>query len=288
MCESAWSHVSRRPPERQRPIPKIGAIVLVFSLLCLVPIYAQQTTTTTTITRDAQAVTVLQSALAALGGVTQPAPTSITGSGTYTRFLPNSPVSYPLRVEVLGFDKFNWQIDTPDLGTITTVVSGTTSWSQCSQWKEQIPVAEIPGTTLENFPMLALSEWVSFSTIGLKMVGSETIAGRAVYHITITSTLVGNTDAQREQVYESTHNREVYIDQQTSLPVRVRYYRHPTDWRVGVPVDMEYSNFQTMSGISFPMTVTTYLSGQQMTQIQYQSLNLNASVAASDFVEVSQ
>lgn len=288
MCQSAWSHVSRRPSKRLQLIPKIGAMVLVFALFCLVPLCAQQTTTATTITRDAQAVTVLQSALAALGGATQPAPTSITASGTYTRFLANAPVSYPLRVEVLGFDKFNWQIDTPDLGTITTVVSGTSSWSQCSQWKEQIPVAEIPGTALENFPMLALSEWVSSSTIGLKMGGSETIAGRAVYHITITPTLVGNTDPRREKVYESTHNREIYIDQQTNLPVRVRYYRHPTDWRVGVAVDVDYSNFQSISGISFPMTTTTSQNGQQVSQVQFQSVNLNTSISASDFVEVSQ
>lgn len=287
MCQPAWSHVSRRPANKLQLIPKLVAMVLVLVLFCLVPIHAQQTTTTTTITRDAQAVTALQNALAALGGATQPTPTSITGSGTYTRFLADSTVSYPLRVEVLGFDKFNWQIDTPDLGTITTVVSGTASWSQCAQWTQQIPVAEIPGTTLENFPMLALSEWTSSSAIGLKMVGSETVAGRAVYHITITPTLVGNTDAHREKVYESTHNREIYIDQQNYLPVQIRYYRHPTDWRVGVPVDVQYSNFQSIGGISFPMTVTVYHSGQEVTQIQFQSLNLNPSVAASDFVEVN-
>lgn len=149
-------------------------------------------------------------------------------------------------------------------------------------------MAEIPGTALENFPMLALSEWVSSSTIGLKMGGSETIAGRAVYHITITPTLVGNTDPRREKVYESTHNREIYIDQQTNLPVRVRYYRHPTDWRVGVAVDVDYSNFQSISGISFPMTTTTSQNGQQVSQVQFQSVNLNTSISASDFVEVSQ
>jgi len=269
---------------------RFGPLFAVAFLLFSTSIHAQQTTTTTTttLTRDAQAVTILQSALAAIGGATQPTPTSITGSGTYTRFLPDAPVSYPLRVEVLGLDKFNWQIDTPDLGTITTVVSGTSSWSQCAQWTQQIPVAEIPGTTLENFPILAFSVWASSSSIGIKMVGLETVAGRAVYHIAITPTLVGNTDPQREKVYESTHNREIYIDQQTYVPVQVRYYRHPKDWRVSVPVDVQYSNFQSIGGISFPMTITVYHNGQQVTQTQFQSLNLNASVASSDFVEVSQ
>jgi hypothetical protein len=165
------------------------------------------------------------------------------------------------------------------------VVSGTASWSQSAEGTEQIPVGEIPGKTLESFPVLALANWTNSATVGLKMVGSETIAGEAVYHITVTPTLSGNTDPKRESVYETTHQREIYLDLQTNLPVRISYYRHPLDWRVGVPVDVEYSNFQIIGGISFPMTVTTYLGDQKLTQIQYQSLNLNTPVADSDFVE---
>jgi hypothetical protein len=117
------------------------------------------------------------------------------------------------------------------------------------------------------------------------MVGAETIAGKAVYQVTVTPTLVGNTDPKRGTVYETTHQRGIYLDQQTGLLVRLRYYRHPMDWRVGVPVEVEYSNFQTIGGISFPMTITSDIGDQEITQIQYQSLSLNASVADSDFVE---
>ncbi|MGC2530544.1 MAG: hypothetical protein WA639_22575 [Candidatus Acidiferrum sp.] len=232
--------------------------------------------------RDIQAVALLQQAFAALGGA---APTSMTASGTYTRYLTDSTVSYPLRVEVLGVDKFHWEVDTPDLGTVTTVVSGTASWSQSTQGTQQIPIGEIPGKTLENFPLMGLSNWAISSATGLKMVGTETIAGKAVFHVTVTPTLIGNTDPKRETVYEATHKREIYLDQQTGLPFRLRYYRHPLDWRVGVAVDIEYSNFQTVGGISFPMTITAYMGDQKITQIQYQSLNLNASIPDADFVE---
>src|SRR6266404_4133071 len=62
--------------------------------------------------RDAQAVAILQSALASLGGTAQTAPASIVASGTYTRFLADSTtVSLPLRAEVLGYDKFRWEVD---------------------------------------------------------------------------------------------------------------------------------------------------------------------------------
>jgi hypothetical protein len=258
-------------------------VSVFLSLVVAIPLFAQQATPTPQ--RDLQAVTAVQGALTALGGTAQPTPTTIVGSGTYTRFLAGSSISYALRVEVSGFDKFRWQVDTPDLGTVTTVVSGTASWSQSAEGTEQIPVGEIPGKTLESFPVLALANWTNSATVGLKMVGSETIAGEAVYHITVTPTLSGNTDPKRESVYETTHQREVYLDQQTNLPVRLRYYRHPIDWRVGVAVDVEYSNFQTVGGISFPMTITTYLGDKMLTQMQFQALNLNTSVAESDFVQ---
>jgi len=235
--------------------------------------------------RDPQAIALLQQALTATSGTAQPAPTSIVASGTYTRFLADSTVSYPLRVEALGFDRFRWEIDTPDEGTIMTIVSGTASWSLSSQGTAAIPIAEIPGKTFESFPILALSTWANSPTAGLKMIGPETLAGRAVYHVSVAPTLAGNTNPNREKVYDATHQREIFFDQETNLLFHLRYYRHPTDWRVGIPVDAEYSNFQTIAGISFPMTIATYLDDQKITQIQYQSLTLNTSIPASDFLQ---
>jgi hypothetical protein len=104
-------------------------LVLIFCLFLFAQFGAARQTATTSPQspqRDPQAVALLQQAVAALGV----APASLTASGTYARFLADSTVSYPLRVEVLGFDRFHWEVDTPDLGTVTTVVSGTASWSQ--------------------------------------------------------------------------------------------------------------------------------------------------------------
>src|SRR6266571_7930838 len=96
--------------------------LLVFALLSQCA-FAQQTATT--VQRDSQAVAALQRALAALGGTSKPMPSSIVASGTYALFLADSTVSYPVRVKVLGLDQFRWEVDTPDQGTVATVVFGT-------------------------------------------------------------------------------------------------------------------------------------------------------------------
>ena len=234
--------------------------------------------------RDAQAVAILQSALASLGGTAQTAPASIVASGTYTRFLADSTtVSLPLRAEVLGYDKFRWEVDTPDQGTVVTVVFGTASWHQSAQGTESVTISQIPGTTFESFPALSISNWLSSPTVAVKMIGSESLAGNAVYRISVTPTLGANTDPNWKTMYETTHQCDFYVDQKTNMPLRLRYYKHPTDWRVAVPVDVEYSDFQVVGRIAFPTTITSFLGGNKLSQIQYQSIKLNAPVAASDF-----
>jgi len=233
--------------------------------------------------RDPQAVAIVQQVVKAMGAAAQSPPTSIVASGTYTRYLAGSTVSYPLRVEVLGSDQFRWEIDTPDLGTIVTVVSGTAAWSQSTQGTEPIAVAEIPGKTCESFPFLALAAWANSPTVGLAMVGPETLAGRSVDHITVTPTLAGNTDPNRENRYETTQRRELFLDRQTLLPYRMRYYSHPLDWRVPLAMEVEYGNFQTVNGLSFPASITTFRGALMLSQIQLNSLTLNVPVSAVDF-----
>lgn len=233
--------------------------------------------------RDPQAVALVQTAFAALGGNRAPL-TTVVASGTYTQFLAGSTVSYPLRVKVLGSDRFRWEIDTPDEGTVVTVVSGTASWSQSAAGTQAISVGEIPGKTFENFPTLALLTWAGTPSVGLKMNDTETMAGNTVYHISVSPTRSDIAATHAKEVYATTQQREIFLDQKTNLPIRLRYYSHPLDWRVPLLMEVEYSNFQSQGGIAFPSTVTTYLGDVKVSQIQYQSISLNVPVAATAFV----
>lgn len=270
-------------------LTRIGSLLSLLLCFALAPTLGAFAQTTPAPVRDPQAVASLQSALAALGGAAQSAPTSIVASGTYTQFLANSTASYPLQVEALGFDKFRWQMVTPDQGTVVTIVSGATGWHQTSQETDGIPVGQIPGNTFETFPALSLALWANSTTVSVTMVGPETLAGETVLHISVTPTLVGNTDPNLEKIYESTHQREIFLDHQTFLPVRVRYYSHPTDWRVAIPIDLALSDFQPVNGLLFPFSITRYVNGQEVATIQYTSFTLNSTLSDSDFTaEVTQ
>jgi outer membrane lipoprotein-sorting protein len=257
---------------------------LVFFLNSTPNLQTQSPAVSTTVVREVQAVGILQTTLAALGGPVQSQLASISASGTYTQFLADSNTSsFPLRVKVLGYDQFRWEVDTPDQGTVVTIVSGTMASRQTSSGTEAVTLSQIPGTTYESFPALYISQWLTSPAISVKLIGSESLAGNSVYHLSITPTLVGNTDASRETRYETTQQREIFIDEKTNLPVDLRYNKHPNDWRNAIPADVQYSTFQVIGGVSFPETISTFLGGDKLTEIHYSQISLNAAISPSDF-----
>ncbi len=233
--------------------------------------------------RDPQAVAILQASVAALGGTRVGLPGSVTGSGTYTQFQAGSAPAFPLRFKVLGTDKFRWETDSPD-GTVTVVVRGDLAEHQRATNTQRLPVTQLLGKTAENFPILAIARWIGTPTIGLQLVGSEIFNGRSVYHISILKTWGGVRPADFKKAYEQTNRCELFVDQQTYMPVGVRYYEHPTDWRVSIPVDLVFSDFRPVGGLQFPFTLTRYRRDYKLSIVQLQFIQLNPLLADQDFM----
>lgn len=69
----------------------------------------------------------------------------------------------------------------------------------------------------------------------------------------------------------------------------MRYYAHPTDWRMAIPEEFVFGDFRSVNGILFPFEITQYVSGRKISMIRYDSITLNSTLSDSDFsVETSQ
>ena len=75
-------------------------------------------------TQNPQAAAVITAALSAMTGVSATVPTSLTASGTYTRWPNGNSVTFPIQLKALGVTSFRWDSSEPT-GTVTTIVSGT-------------------------------------------------------------------------------------------------------------------------------------------------------------------
>ena len=238
---------------------------------------------TTARSKDPQAVASLGRSLTALGAAT--AVESIVASGTYTRFAGQQPpVSYPLRLKVLGEDRFRRELDAPD-GTYITIAHNPTGWSNSPQKRKWLSITELSGKTFEELPVLALAHWLNASDLDVQTVGAETDAGKRVNHISVKQHGITSASTVYERAKAEAIKCELFTDTETDIPLRIRYYEHPGDWRISVPIDLEFSDYRAVNGVLFPFSVTRYIREQKTSQIQYESIDLNVAIDDDEFKE---
>jgi hypothetical protein len=126
---------------------------------------------------------------------------------------------------------------------------------------------------------LLISKWLGTAGLGLTWVGSETLNGQTVNHLTIVAPVAASPGTA-----PALAQCELYTDPQTNLPVRVRVYQQAIDTRISTLLDLDYSGYQTVNGLQFPMSISFSIGGQIIGSIQFQSISVNASVSSSDFV----
>jgi len=256
-----------------RPLCALGlAVVLVLS-----PSLVAQQSPATPVAQAPQALGVIQAALSALAGPTVAVPASILASGTYTRTSDGTTESYPVQIKALGLTNFRWDTGGPQ-GTATVIVAGLSGWFQGPSSSRALALGETFGRGIEVFPLLLLSKWLNTAGVGMTWVGPDTVSGQSVNHVTILPPATASA-GEPQQLAQC----ELYVNPQTGVPVRIRVYQHPIDRRASVPLDLDFTDYQAVSGLLFPMAISFSIAGQPMSEIHLQSIALNASVSASDF-----
>jgi len=263
--------------DRVRPLTAgfVVAVLLAFSIFAV----AQQTTPAPAPNgQDLQALDTVKAALSALTGPSA-VPASLVASGTYTRWPEGAPsVSFPIQVKVLGTTSVRWDSSEPT-GSVTTIVNGLSGSVQTPSVSRALAIGETFGRGVEIFPALLITKWMGTTGLGMKWIGSETLNSQSVNHTTVLPPATASPNA-----IETQPKCEFYTDPQTNRPVRVRVYQHPTDRRASTLLDIDFSDYQTVSGLMFPMTVSFSTGGQTIATIQFQSIAPNASVSASEFI----
>lgn len=266
-----------------RPI-LVGAVVI--SLVIAVPALGQQTNSAP-LPQDPQAVSALTAALAAMQGssllTSGKSQVAVLITGTYTSFTGTNTSPQPLRIKILGLDQIRWEMDEPE-GTYVTVIEPNGSWRFGPTGSRMLPIRDAVGRQLEIFPILAVADWMATPTeYSCQMAGTDSISGRPAQHLTISHLPTWTNDANEQAEIESLTKIDFYLDAQNNTPLRLHYNEHPRDWRVNVPVDLDFSNYQQVGGVSMPMTIDRFVIGVKVGEFQFTSVTFNASISPSDF-----
>jgi outer membrane lipoprotein-sorting protein len=260
-----------------RPLSAAFLIALLLSV-SVVAVAQQTSPTPAPNTQDGQAVSVIKAALSGLTGPSAAVPVSLVASGTYTRWPNGTAVSFPIQLKVLGTTSVRWDASEPS-GSVTTIVNGLSGSVQTPSVSRALAIGETFGRGVEIFPALLITKWMGTTGLGMMWVGPEALNGQSVNHTTVLPPATASPNA-----IETQPKCEFYTDPQTNRPIRVRVYQHPTDRRAVTLLDIDFSNYQSVSGMMFPMTVSFSTGGQTIATIQFQSIAPNASVSASEFI----
>lgn len=266
------------------------SVLLLLSFLFPAPSPSQQlvATTATPPAQSSQGIASLQSSLGLLTGLSGAAPSSLIASGTYVR-LPdsNQPENYTISIKTLGLQSFRSDVIGPQ-GATTVIVNGTSGWMQDSTGGRALAIGETFGRGSEIFPILLISRWLGTPAIGVADPVQDTVNSTEVVRISITPqqvTLAGSASLAGSNRLAKC---DLYVDPRTNLPIRIRVYKQPSDHRVEVPMDLDFSDFRSVGGAQYPFTITYSAGGQTIARLQLQTISLNVAVSASDFVGGAQ
>lgn len=137
------------------------------------------------------------------------------------------------------------------------------------------------------FPALT-SLAASDPSITISYIGLEQRAGASVYHLQLFRDM--SSFASRWGLGNGTtlpsvlSTTQFYLDSGTLLPAALTFYAHPDkDWSTNIPVEIDFSNYQTMNGIAVPSHIQKYLQNGLILDLVVSNVAVNSGIPSSTF-----
>jgi hypothetical protein len=134
------------------------------------------------------------------------------------------------------------------------------------------------------FPALTVLSQASNSNYLFTFVGQETRNGTTVQHIRAAQNFSSTVDPSGLAIRLSTE--EIYLDANSLLPVALTFNTHPdNDALSNIPVEVDFSSYQVVSGVKIPFRVQQYLNGTLFLDLTVQSAALNTGLTSAAFAQ---
>ena len=124
-------------------------------------------------------------------------------------------------------------------------------------------------------PSLSLQSSRIPSGVGAADLGMGTVGSGSYHHLQLQAVL---SDMPNQLLTDSVQASTVDIglDPHTLLASVLRYQVHPDNGaQVQIPIEVRYSNYQTVNGVVVPFTIERYLNGSLQLQITINSASIN-------------
>lgn len=260
--------------------------LVVLPCIFALPASAQQTSTP--VAQNPTAVTLAAKSIALLSGTVQIA--DITLTGTATRIAGSDTGSGTATLKAQGTSSSRMDLSLSD-GTFSEIRTSTSGAPQ-GQWLA--PNGAYNSMAMHNcftdaawfFPALTVLSQTSNPYLTISYVGQATKNGIQVQHLhfAFTSAVSATSLAGLADPLVALSSTDVYLDASSLLPVAFAFYTHPdNNSALNIPVEVDFSNYQTVNGIQIPYHIQKFLNGSLYLDMTIQTAALNSGLTISAF-----
>jgi hypothetical protein len=263
-----------------RRVPAVASLVV----LSFIPfsLFAQQSPPPLAPVRDPQAITVLRNALAAMGGTTAASQLqdSVTQAAISWPTNPSAPAA-TTSITTKGMNRI--RVDTNANAKSTSVIYDRGRQLRSGQKGWQVaPSANSRFRRADHLPALLLAYELSRNDFSASYVGIEPVGTATAHHITLSriSSMGNSLDGK----FTKDSQIEIFVDPTTFLVVKVSFVHFSEiDWRIGLPMEIDYSSYQNVGGMMVPFTQVTIVNGKPIYELHLTSVAFNQGVADATF-----
>jgi hypothetical protein len=261
---------------------RYGWLVLTFCFMLLsFPTTGQQNPTS-----SPQAVSLATNALAALNGATQVNDVTLTGTGMRTAG--SDVASGNVTLKALG--KYQSRLDLAvSGGTLSDIFNLSSDKAPQGFWvgtdgkTHQVPYHNALAGAVWFFPALSVLSQVSNPSFTITYLGSETMDGESVQHLRFIFQSPSTSVSSNLKLARLSAT-EVYLDPLSYLPVALVFNTHPdNNMLTDIPVEIVFSNYQTVRGVQIPFRIQKFLNGSLFLDVTIQAAELNTGLTDSAF-----
>jgi hypothetical protein len=252
-----------------------AAIGFVFVALACCAAFAQ-----TPPTSDPQALSYAAQSVAAMVGNVSVSDVTLTGSVIW-----NGSDTGTATLQALGTGESRMDLALTS-GTRTEIRDAQTGaplgqWINPNNASGQFAFQNCQTDAVWFFP--ALGSLAVGPNVVLSYIGQESRNGGTVQHIQ-SYVYQANSPAGMSPTPQQLSSMDFYLDVTTLLPVAVTFNAHPdSDATTNLLVEVDLSNYQTVSGATVPMHIQRYQQGTLMVDVTVANASFNTGISLSVF-----
>jgi hypothetical protein len=231
---------------------------------------------------DPQAVAFAAQSIAALTGGTSISDVTLTGTVTWTLGDDTKTGTATLWALGTGASRMDLAMSS---GTRSEIRDASTGTAQGS-WKTQTGATGLsaPHNCMTDavwfFP--ALGSLASQPNVVLSYIGQETRNGGTVQHLQ--SYMYQPSESTITPTPQQLSTIDFYLDVATFLPVATVLNAHPDDdATTNISVEIDFGNYQNVSGVNVPLHIQRYVQGTLMVDLSLSTASFNTGVPLSTF-----